>query len=119
MGLAKDLSPTKKGLDKGLMTETNLSQREIAKKCGTSKTSVANINSKLRSNETLTPKRKGTCGRKKKLSPRGIRQLRKIVLEDRTATNLRMHGLPSLPEHFVEGCLTWATEVTDLFINPD
>lgn len=87
MGRPKDLSSEKKGEIKALIELGNLSQRQIATKTGVSKTSVANVIQKLKTDKTLTSKRTGHCGRKRIMTPRGIRKLTQIIKNNRTINN--------------------------------
>lgn len=83
MGKSKDLTKEKKAAIEVLLTNTKYSQRNIASRCGVSQSSVRRINQKLKTNRPTDSDRKGRCGRKKMITPRGKRILRNIVLEYR------------------------------------
>lgn len=86
MGKAKDLTSEKKSYISALISNTELSQRQIAAKAGVSRTSVRRLIQKLKSNESYDAARKGHCGRKCLVTPRGKRSLRNIAKEFRRAT---------------------------------
>lgn len=83
MGKNSDLSPKKVGAICGLLNNTELSQYEIAEKIGVSRSSVKNIKKKIDSGMSLSPKRKGACGRRRITTPRTDRKIRDICLENR------------------------------------
>lgn len=78
-----DLSPRQKSEVKALLLHTNNSQRKIAEMVGISKTAVNKIKLSLDKDVTLSPKRKGNCGRKRKTTPRSDRKIRDICIQNR------------------------------------
>lgn len=86
MGKCKDLSPQKITQITTLLKHTSHSQRQIAKLTEVSQASVRRINAKLATAQPTKPQRKGRCGKKKLVTPRGQRCLRNIVLENRKAS---------------------------------
>lgn len=87
MGRAKDLTGEQKSYITAVLHNTDLSQREIAAKCKVSQASVNRLARKLKANQHTNNHRKGRCGRKKIITPRGKRFLRDIVVDNRRATN--------------------------------
>lgn len=83
MGSGSDLSPRKISQIKTLLLHTSNSQRKIAEIAGVSKTSVNKIKVALDKDLTLSPKRKGHSGRKRKTTPRADRKIRDICLANR------------------------------------
>lgn len=86
MGHSKDLTIEKKSYISALISNTKLSQRQIAAKTGVSRASVRRLIQKLKTNESYNAARKGKCGRKRLVTPRGKRALRNIAVEFRRAT---------------------------------
>ncbi|CAK9801755.1 hypothetical protein ANTQUA_LOCUS2996 [Anthophora quadrimaculata] len=64
MGKRRDLSTEQKSSVIALIRNTEYSQREIAKKCGVSQSSVKRLNKKIQMNQPVTAARAGNCGRK-------------------------------------------------------
>lgn len=85
MGKAKDLSPRKISEIKTLLQHTKHSQRQVAIISKVSRASVDRIKKKLVENIALTPKRVSKCGRKKITTPRDMRKIREICVENRKA----------------------------------
>lgn len=83
IGKKYDLSSRKVGAICGLLKNTGLSQYEIAKRIGVSRSSVKNIKKKIDSGITLSPKRKEACGRRRITTPWADRKIRDICLENR------------------------------------
>lgn len=83
MGKKCDLSPKKVGQVQGLLQSTKLSQYDIAKAAGVSRSSVKNIKKKMDLGVTLSPKRKGACGRRRITTPRTDRKIRDICIQNR------------------------------------
>ncbi|XP_065642758.1 uncharacterized protein LOC136074378 [Hydra vulgaris] len=65
VGKKKDLSPRKRGQIKVLLRNTELTQCQIALKCGVTQSIVSSIKKNMQHGSTGTPKRKGKCGRKR------------------------------------------------------
>lgn len=78
-----DLSPRQKSEIKTLLLHTSNSQRKIAEIVGVSKSTVNKVHLSLQKNVTLSPKRKGHCGRKRKTTPRSDRKIRDICVQNR------------------------------------
>jgi Transposase. len=87
MGKAKDLSTEKKSAIIALLTNSKLSQRQIGTACEVSQAPVRRINQKLKLNQPTDVARKGRCGRKSVVTPRGKRILQKIAIGNRRATH--------------------------------
>lgn len=83
MGKRKDLSAIKIGEISGMLRAKNHTQREIARICHVSQTSVWTISQKMQSEANLTSKRKGRCGRHRITTKRDDRKIRNIVCENR------------------------------------
>ena len=90
MGRTSDLSPRKRGQIKVLLENTELTCRQIALKCGVSKTSVSRINKKLEHGSSGTPKRKGRCGRKRRTTVQDDRSLVRLSQCNRKLTSRRL-----------------------------
>ena len=65
MGRICDLSPRKRGQIKVLLENTDLSQTQIALKCGVNQCVVSRIKQAMQHGSTGTPKRKRKCGRRR------------------------------------------------------
>lgn len=100
MGKAKDLSVAKIEEITALLKYFTHSQRDIAKLCKVSQTSVRRISTKVRRAQPTGPQRKGRSGRKKAITPRGQRYLKSLVLENR-----RMPHKDILQKFRESGCL--------------
>lgn len=87
MGKRKDLSLEEKSSVIALLRNTQYSQRDIANQCGVSQSSVRRLSQKLQANQTIGSVRRGRCGRKSIVTPRGQRFLRNIAVEHRRATH--------------------------------
>lgn len=85
MGKAKDLSPSKILEVKTLLLHTKHSQRHTALLSNVSRASVDRIKKKLDANIAFTPKRVNKCGRKKITTPRDMRKIKKICVNNRKA----------------------------------
>ena len=90
MGRTSDLSPRKRGQIKILLENTELTCRQIALKCGVSKTSVSRISKKLEHGSSGTPKRKGRCGRKRLTTVQDDRSLVRLSQCNRKLTSRRL-----------------------------
>lgn len=90
MGKLKDLSEQQKCAVSTLLKNTDLSQRQVAARCGVSQASVRRINQKMKLNQPSKAARKGKCGRKSLVTPRGKRMLRNLAEEFRRATHAVM-----------------------------
>jgi transposase len=87
MGRKSDLSPRKRGQIQMLLQNTKLSQAKIADKLFVSQRVVSNIKQTIEQGETLSPKRKGRCGRKRITSPQDDRVIVKM-----SRSNRKMHS---------------------------
>lgn len=83
MGRRSDISPRKLAEIKTLLLHTSNSQRQIAELTGVSAAMVNKVKAALDQNLTLSPKRKGHCGRKRVTTPRGDRKIRDICVANR------------------------------------
>src|SRR5688572_1082136 len=83
MGKRSDLSPRKRGQIRILLENTELTQSEIARKCGVSQRVVSSIKKKMAVGSTGTPKRKGRCGRKRITSDADDRSLIRLSKTNR------------------------------------
>lgn len=63
-----------------LLRHAELSQRQIAKKCGVSQSFARRIKKKLASEGVTDAARKGQCGRKHLVTSRGKRILKNLAL---------------------------------------
>lgn len=87
MGKCKDLSVEEKSSVMALIKNTEYSQRDIARKCGVSQSSVRRLLKKIQANEPVDTARKGHCGRKSIITARGQRLLRNLAVENRRSTH--------------------------------
>lgn len=83
MGKRKDLCAIKVGEISGMLRAQNHTQREIARICGVSQSSVRNISLKMQSEADFSSKRKGRCGRNRITTKREDRFIRNTVTENR------------------------------------
>lgn len=83
MGRGCDLTPAKKSEIRTLLLHTSNSQRKIAELTGVSAAIVNKIKANIVEKLSLSPKRKGRCGRKRMTTPRDDRQIRDICLTNR------------------------------------
>jgi transposase len=90
MGKRSDISPRKKGQIRVLLEETSLTQKEIAKKLKVSPQLVNIISKKLHNRQSISPKRKGSCGRKRLSTARDDRKLIGLCLKNRKATTRQL-----------------------------
>lgn len=90
MGKRSDISPRKKGQIRVLLEETSLTQREIAKKLHVSPQLVNTISKSLVRGLSISPKRKGACGRKRLSTARDDRKLVAICVKNRKATTRQL-----------------------------
>ncbi|XP_065648097.1 uncharacterized protein LOC136077858 [Hydra vulgaris] len=96
MGKVADPSPRKRGKVEALLKLETFSQREIAKRCGLSKTAVFTIKKRLDFGFTSSPRR-STSGRKPVMTPRARRVLLANVRKNRRMTSKQLQGV--LQEH--------------------
>jgi transposase len=90
MGKRSDISPRKKGQIRVLLEETSLTQREIAKKLQVSPQLVNTISKSLGRGLSISPKRKGACGRKRLSTARDDRKLIALCVGNRKATTRQL-----------------------------
>ncbi|XP_065665699.1 uncharacterized protein LOC136087121 [Hydra vulgaris] len=83
MGKKKDLSPRKRGQIKVLLENTELTQRQIALKCGVTQSIVLSIKKNMQHGSTGTSKRKGKCERKRISSQQDDRALARLSKSNR------------------------------------
>jgi len=81
-----DLSPRKKGQIRVLPEETSLKQKDIAKKLVVSPQVVSVIARSLQFGISVSPGRRGKCGRRRLSSARDDRKLVNLCLSNRRAT---------------------------------
>lgn len=93
MGKRKDLSPRKKGQIQFLLEETNFTHLEAAKKLGISPQVVSVYARRLKEGTAMSPRRSGTCGRKRLSTERSDRKLVQLCLRDMRATSENLHQL--------------------------
>ena len=86
MGKNSDLSPRKIGQIKVLLEDSELKQKEIARKLNISTQIVSLIKKKIERGIDVGSQRQGNCGRKKKTTPRTDRKIQNMALKDRRAT---------------------------------
>ena len=90
MGRICDLSPRKRGQIKVLLENTDLSQTQIALKCGVNQCVVSRIKQAMQHGSTGTPKRKGKCGRRRITSAQDDRALVRLSKSNRKMTSRRL-----------------------------
>lgn len=83
MGKVSDLSPITVGRISGMLEAQNMSQYQIARIVGVSRSSVQRIKQKVDLGEDLRAKRKGACGRRRITTERSDRKIRNICVENR------------------------------------
>jgi DNA-directed RNA polymerase I, II, and III subunit RPABC1 len=95
MGKIKDLSPRKIGQIEVLLNNSELKQKDIAKKLSVSSQTVSNIKRKLDKGLSLDSARAGKCGRKRKTTPRMDRRIKQMAIKDRrtSCTKIRTEML--------------------------
>ncbi|XP_065684059.1 transposable element Tcb1 transposase isoform X1 [Hydra vulgaris] len=86
MGKNSDLSPRKIGQIKVLLEDSELKQKEIARKLNISTQIVSLIKKKIERGIDVGSQRQGNCGRKKITTPRTDRKIQNMALKDRRAT---------------------------------
>jgi hypothetical protein len=89
-GEKSDLSPRKRGQIKVLLENTELTQSEIALKCGVNQSVVSRIKRNMQHGSTGTPKRKGRCGRRRITSSQDDRALVRLSKANRKMTSRRL-----------------------------
>lgn len=87
MGKCEDLTKEKIVAVNTLLKNTELSQRQIAIKCGVSQSSVRRIKEKMAKEGVFEASRRGRCGKKPIVTPRGKRILRNLAKEFRRASH--------------------------------
>ena len=92
MGKVADPSPRKRGKVEALLKLGTFSQREIAKRCGLSKTAVFTIKKRLDFGLTSSPRR-STSGRKAVVTPRAKRVLMANCRNNRRMTSKQLQGV--------------------------
>lgn len=90
MGRKSDLSPRKRGQIKVLLENTELTQCQIALKCGVAQSVVSSIKKNMQHGSTGTPQRKGRCGRKRISSKQDDRALARLSKANRKMTSRRL-----------------------------
>lgn len=86
MGRKSDLSPRKRGQIKVLLENSELTQCQIALKCGVAQIVVSSIKKNMQHGSTGTPRRKGRCGRKRISSQQDDRSLIRLSKANRKMT---------------------------------
>lgn len=85
-----DLSPRKKGQIRVLLESTTLSQSEIARKLLVSQSIVSKIKARINSGESISPRRRGRCGRKRVTSVQTDRWLVRYSQSHRHMSSRRL-----------------------------
>ena len=75
MGKCPDLTPRKKAKIEVYLKESLLTYKAVSDKTGVSVRTIGRLNQKIKQNLSLSPKRKGNCGRKRMSNERQDRNL--------------------------------------------
>ena len=81
------MSPRKIGITRTLLEEGQYIQQEIATRLKISQKSVSRIKKMNEIGKVYQTQRRGKCGRKSKLSPRGVRKLMAEARRNRKSTS--------------------------------
>lgn len=90
MGRKSDLSPRKRGQNKVLFENAELTQCQIALKCGVVQSVVSSFEMNMHHSSTGTPQRKGRCGRRQICSQQFDRALVRLTRVNRKMTLRRL-----------------------------
>jgi len=110
MGKKKDITPRKKAKVELMLKMKKFSNAAIAREIGVSRPYVSVLSKKILKNIRISPKRKGACGRKRKLTESTKRLIIRKVIQSRTKTSAEIatelkHGGTNVSDRTVRRCL--------------